>query len=330
MRWVTLRPPKPIPKPSAPIQRLPERKAVTIIAGFRCLEGIVICGDTQETVPNLSKRHVAKVKIFPSDGSLAQSELGMAICGSGEGPFIDLLARKVWDSAQAATSREEATLQAETAIKETYREYGNIYQSGQCPQVELIYGIKVQGESSLFHAFGPVVNEVDYYKGAGAGYYMADFLQSRVQPNLLTLHQCVLLSAYILFQAKEHVDGCGGESHIAVLRHEGESGLIDSRRVQSWTSILDGADRQLSNFLIECASLSSEFDVQEVLKSAIKMIAHLRNKAREEIRESDRMWDYFFGAPPFGAPGLSPAEMQPRDDLGFIKPSSPRRSEGLP
>ena len=50
--------PRPLyPKPSRP----PRRKAVTIIAGFRSDEGIVICADTQETVEG-TKRNVPKLR----------------------------------------------------------------------------------------------------------------------------------------------------------------------------------------------------------------------------------------------------------------------------
>jgi 20S proteasome alpha/beta subunit len=33
---------------------------MTIIAGFKCHEGLVLCADTQETVGNVSKRNVPK------------------------------------------------------------------------------------------------------------------------------------------------------------------------------------------------------------------------------------------------------------------------------
>jgi 20S proteasome alpha/beta subunit len=36
---------------------------MTIIAGFKCRDGVVIGGDTQETVSGLSKRNVTKIKV---------------------------------------------------------------------------------------------------------------------------------------------------------------------------------------------------------------------------------------------------------------------------
>jgi hypothetical protein len=106
-------------------------------------------------------------------------------------------------------------------------------QSGFCPHVDLIYGIKMDGRTKLFSAVGPVVNEKDEYYSAGQGYYMADFLARRMFGDHLTIHQCVIVAAYTLFQAKEHVDGCGGDSHIAVLRDTGPSGLLNFQVINS-------------------------------------------------------------------------------------------------
>src|SRR5947199_9669472 len=42
------------PKPC--LRRLPQRKAVTIISGFNCIDGIVICADTEELVADRISR----------------------------------------------------------------------------------------------------------------------------------------------------------------------------------------------------------------------------------------------------------------------------------
>ena len=49
--------------------RLPERRTVTIIAGFRSTLGVVLCSDTQETI-EFAKRHVAKLKVYPRQTSV--------------------------------------------------------------------------------------------------------------------------------------------------------------------------------------------------------------------------------------------------------------------
>lgn len=217
----------------APKRLLPRRKGVTIVAGFRSYEGIVICADTQETVNNLSKSNVSKV-IFQPSGQYGQShalstdDLAVAFCGASDnGAFVDKLVENAWEDAQMGTSFDEVCILIESSIEKTYKRYGQIYQTGSCPSADLIYGVKMFGTSKLFSASGPIVLERKTHYSGGVGYYMADFLSSRMYHDSMSLRQCVILAAYILFQAREHVDGCGGESQIAVLRDDGVSGVVD-------------------------------------------------------------------------------------------------------
>src|SRR5438874_12034650 len=107
------------------------RKTVTIIAGFRCREGIVICADTQETVSGLSKRNTPKLRFEPSGGPHEGDSLAAAFCGAGDnGPFIDKIVETAWEDAQTATSLDEACEEIEKSIKNIYREFGQIYQPG--------------------------------------------------------------------------------------------------------------------------------------------------------------------------------------------------------
>jgi hypothetical protein len=67
---------------------------VTIIAGFRCQGGVLLCSDTQETSGD-AKRNVTKLQCFQGpvvgqDGNgMVNADLALAICGAGYGPFID-------------------------------------------------------------------------------------------------------------------------------------------------------------------------------------------------------------------------------------------------
>lgn len=114
------------------------------------------------------------------------------------------------------------------------------------------------GSSKLFSAFGPIVTEQSQYFAGGVGYYMANFLSSRMYSDYLTLRQCVILAAYILFQAKEHVDGCGGDSHIAVLRNHGVSGQVNWVTVERLNKILSYSDAELGGLLLASADLEVE------------------------------------------------------------------------
>jgi hypothetical protein len=271
------------PHPNTKPWRPPTREAVTILAGFKCSDGIVICADTQETVSH-SKRRVPKLRFeqaspFDFHNQCASTrDLAVAFCGAGEGPFIDKLIDNAWRGAKDAISLEECCIQIEQVIKDTYQEFGLIYQPGYCPSVDLIYGVKMEQESRLFTAHGPVVVEKDSYASEGCGYYMADFLASRMYSQFMTTRQGVILAAYILFQSKEHVDGCGGESHIAVLRKSESSGLVDWGLVKELTEILKFADSLAGQILLQ----TSDMDLpQENYRKTIKAIVESLDYSRD-------------------------------------------------
>jgi hypothetical protein len=263
-------------------KRLPERKAVTIIAGFRCPQGIVLCADTLETIEGRpGKRNVPKLRFEPFGVPHMGDGLAAAFCGAGNGPFIDKLVENAWEDVQTATNLDEACALIEESIKGTYKIFGQIYQPGYLPSSDLLYGVKMYGSSRLFFAHGPLVNRKDTYETAGAGYDMAEFLAGRMYHENLTLRQCVILAAYILFQAKEHVDGCGGDSHIAILRNEGTSGKVESNRIDVITDLLRFADKQIGHLLIDAANLSSN-------KTHFQLSAKLLSDSLTELREFKR------------------------------------------
>jgi 20S proteasome alpha/beta subunit len=278
----------PLPKPS----RLSERKAVTIIAGFKCNDGIVLCADTQETIEH-SKRQVPKLRLEPSPyiasakQVLTGKDLAVAFCGAGSGPFIDKLVDRAWQSAKDATGLDDACRRIDESIQNMYKEYGQIYQFlGGCPQVEIIFGVKMEGKSRLFKADGPIVNEKDRYESGGIGYYMADFLASKMYNYNLTVNQLIVLSLYVVFEAKEHVDGCGGESHLAVLRNQGHTGREGLIHTLTVTELLKEIDRRAASIVLDSADMSlddARFRIR--LNETTELIVTDRQTARGKLED---------------------------------------------
>lgn len=275
---------------------------MTILAGFRCSDGIVICADTQETVNKLSKRSVPKLKVFAPPhydgfGEALDSDLAAAFCGAGEGPMIDKLTTLIWQSIKHSTNLNEACQLAEETLKTAYAEYGRIFQPGFCPEIALIYGICMQGWSKLFTATGSIVNEVDGFASEGCGYYLADFLATKMYGPHLTTRQCVILAAYILSQAKEHVDGCGGESHIAVLRDQESSGQVDWSLIKHVTEMLDSVDKDFGSLLLQSSDLrATDSELDEARGRLNSIVGSLREYHAEELKNSKDFFDSLFGS----------------------------------
>lgn len=289
---------------------------MTIIAGFRSWQGIVVCADTQETV-EYSKVSVPKLVFEPKDHENGSNDdLAAAFCGSSNyGPFVDKLISNAWESAQLTTSIDEACQEIEKSIKATYHEFGRIFQRGYCPTAELVYGIKMQGSSKLFSAYGPIVTEKTTYHTSGAAVYLANFLASRMYRDHLNLRQCVILAAYILFQAKEHVEGCGGESHIAVLRDEGTSGRVGWKQVEIFTEMLRRSDKEISDLLLSFANITlPDSEIEDEVDNALSLLTTLRKRYVEELRDHEE-FNRIFGP------------VEEGDEFGLPKPSSSETSE---
>jgi hypothetical protein len=267
---------------------------MTIIAGFRCQDGIVVCADTQET-SGIAKRNVPKLEFTngptwsEEQQKMINHDLAIAICGAGDGPFVDKVASRAWDALRGVANIWEASDAVESMIKKTYQEFGQIYQPGSFPQAELIYGITIGGQSRLFQASGPLVNERNY-ASSGIGYYLADFLAERMGANgeegWLTTRQCTIVAAYILFQAKEHVEGCGGNSHIAVLRESESSGMVDFQLIEHLTEYLKLADQFTGDMLLETADFSvPDSKVSEKIESLAGTIKFIRDGEMNRLKE---------------------------------------------
>ncbi len=137
---------------------------------------------------------------------------------------------------------------------------------------------------------------------------MADFLAARMYRSFLDTRQLIILAAYILFQAKEHVEGCGGDSHIAVLNEKGLSGRVDSTHVEKLTNLINTADQLLAEQLLSCANLKlKKRELKRDLAITASMIETFRKNTAQELKERSQHSTWLFG----------PA---PTNDLGIPKP----------
>ena len=275
--------PKPFLQPHP--RRLPRGRAVTIVAGFKCKDGVVLCADTQETIES-SKIWTPKLSFEPRDMDSydGASELMAIFAGSGEGPFVDKVVQRIWEDLQLVATFDEACDEAETSIKKTYKEYGQIFQPGYCPYAKVLYGLKMDGQSKLFQADGAIVTEKTTYSVGGIGQHLSEFLCSRMYGENLTLSQAVILASYVVLQAIEHVDGCGGDQHIAVLRNTGGSEVVDPVTLKGIASHLRGVDSESARALLVAVNLElPEDDYKSWIEHLRLLFAATREMHREEL-----------------------------------------------
>jgi 20S proteasome alpha/beta subunit len=225
------------------------RKAVTIVLGLKTPQGVVLAADTQESYAGSHKVNRPKL-FYKSENNLCDLPIGLAVAGAGFGPWLDKISMAMWDTVQDATNLDEACSKVEDEIKKRYDEYRQILNSSI--DSELIYGVGVAGGTRLFHAWGPIVNEV-HARAAGSGQAIADFLLRHFKQTT-HITNAMALAVYILYSAKEHAEGCGGNSHLAVLQDDGESYLLDHPQISAMEDLVKSSSRATDVFLMFAAN----------------------------------------------------------------------------
>jgi len=226
-------------------ERLRGCEAVTIVLGLKTPQGLILAADTQESYEKSHKVNRPKL-VYKADKNLCDLPIGLAVAGAGIGPWIDKLTAGIWMAVQDATSLDEACEKAEGDIKEHYREFKELLSYD--PHSELIYGIGASGTTRLFHSYGPIVNEVDV-STSGSGQSIADFLLRRFK-STMHITNAIAIAVYVLYCAKLHADGCGGDSHLAVLQNDGQSYLLDATHVATMERVLEKTSSITDIFLM--------------------------------------------------------------------------------
>ena len=168
MKNINLRPPfPPIKRLDIPINRLHTREkpkgaeAMTIAAGFRCRDGVLLCADTEITVGSLSKEYQSKLFTI---NAKADSYLVYAGCVD----FADELVEKLQEAVKGKTGEKLLT-----SARTIYRHFWNQYYT-QPPKSEktwayILLTARESGKIVLWQASGRHTHMVQKYQSFGIG-----------------------------------------------------------------------------------------------------------------------------------------------------------------
>ncbi len=192
---------------------------MTIAAGFKCSDGVLLCADSQYS--SWDKTFRDKVFLsspnpdlplnlgFAFSGDEDHARTAMEDCGEAVGAIAPS-SQNIWRLVREAV-RE--------AIKRVVNDYSYISSLDQSQKPEFLVGIRVDAKVGLFHAREMAFRRVDGLKCIGGGYYLAQFLVSHIgHPEFQTIEQMLPFAVRALASTKRHVDGCGGGSQFLVMR----------------------------------------------------------------------------------------------------------------
>jgi len=164
------------PKP----KRFPVRKSrMTIAMGFWCIDGIMLCADTQETHNNYIKLKQLKLEIKGEP-----KEPHAVFAGAGEdGDFLDALVDKLWTAAENKKDDGlDGMIEAmEDKLIEQYQRFVPTFPSG-VPGASLLVGVWSKDDPfgyELVKINGPVLKRKVVLESIGCGDILVKYITAR-------------------------------------------------------------------------------------------------------------------------------------------------------
>lgn len=241
----------PLPrKPHPKFKQLGKRKRVTLIVGFRCGDGVVVCADSQETLgqptPDGYAAYRCKVdKLQPrteTDGAYHWVAGG---CGDGDlvDGFIDRLKEVIagWSEGLSGAAMKER-------LRQSLLDYrrNEVAASGLASDpLEFLVCIKPRSEGPFLFKAARTVRVVTDWSMIGwdEGIYRHD-IERHYKPNQNTSFS-MLLGAHVLLLAKSTSNNIGGPTKIVIGNDAGLRALSEpdvaelEKRVTDFDSALD-------------------------------------------------------------------------------------------
>lgn len=262
---------------------------MTIAAGFPCQTGLIICADTQETIAGYVKTDTEKIKLFQS----ADKKYNVVFTGAGNGDLIDSAVDEM--IAALETEKPEGFLRIALLLKQTmlkvFRDCIQPYASfptDDRPSVTMLIGVQSARSTVLYKAAGTSFRPLREPECIGFGIALGKSLIKQLFRPEMSIDEAALAALYVLHQAKRWVDGCGGNSDILLLTHEGEILRMGTEWVTSLETHFDEFNRHLGPLRIACADRHKEpRDFDKIMDEFDYQIQRLRGKFVAEMFTSD-------------------------------------------
>lgn len=213
------------PKPLAPLQfkpkpgRLPERKRMTIVLGIIATDGIVLAADREEQHPGFMKVSQSKMRVHQVAGKRSGTCL---IAGAGNSAtHIDAQMEAVLEAFTAHPDAIGAELQEclSAAVGKFHRDHiiPLSQDRSQRPMIEMLIACEREPTSLLLETCETVTVTRRPYAAVGIGAFAARALLGRLHRRMDTF-STALLAAYVTYQVKETIEGCGKQTDISYIR----------------------------------------------------------------------------------------------------------------
>ena len=218
---------------------------MTLVAGFRCHEGIVMLSDMEETTSGfIAKRRVDKLR--PVDYF---AEWMTVIGGSGDSAVVDNATQDLATRLSSIRLFDKVRVQA--AIDETLKLAHDKYidPDPRSEGVSLIIGITEKQGFHLYSTQRRTPQPQNEFAAIGYGADLATYFADRMHSYWLSLDHVVKIAAFVAGEVEGSVRYCGQGGQILVFPQGGTiSGTIKSYDTHRIAEELPGFEDMLIEF----------------------------------------------------------------------------------
>jgi len=210
---------------------------MTLVAGFRCQDGLILCADTQETITGYAKIDTDKLS-----GMIAVAGC-VYVGGTGDSDLIDMAVDAltdhfVMDRCPVDDWRgvEKEIKKVLTPLFQDQTQRNSFLAPEERPYAELLIACRAKDGKTMLKVSGTKVRRVQKAQCIGTGMLIANGLVKELFDQNMTMKQAGLLAIYVMYRAKRYVDQVGGNTDILFV---GDWGLTriptkDVQRIESW------------------------------------------------------------------------------------------------
>lgn len=279
------RPLHPDPR-NQPLDRKPSypwsfkaRKRMTITAGFKVQNGILLCADTKYT--SASKSYATKIFKQELDGG----NVAFALAGTEDCSLMLIQAcqRAISDSASFLASTEQIEEVISKTLRRLFKEHDL-----QDDDAQFLIAIWTERDGvKLLSTRQGIMVERDGYYCNGSGSYLANYLIEPTYHQDMSLPEVIILATQTLAAVKSYDDGCGGQSEMIVLHSDGSLSPVEHEEISTSEKNIGGYEKYARKLMFDFANPQlSEAEFRKKLDSFVETITIGREGWMEEQKHA--------------------------------------------
>lgn len=228
---------------------------MTLVAGFKCFGGVVLCADTQENAEDLK---LWAEKLFYYNNEWCQAGFG----GSGSSWIVDRLLERIGQEMddRRCDNLRDVTNCIRFGLQEVYDKEIRLHpDKDEDKRSELLIAVrpKMQQEVTMFRTNGPVMSEVVGlgYQVVGVG-EVVSYIAQNLYRHSLPISQGVTLAIHLVNLAKKYVDSVGGDTNVLILTSDGRIGWESTELSERKEKFFEEFNEALKHIILLCPDTS--------------------------------------------------------------------------